>query len=126
MDAATKETYEKIRLGGNFILARKNVEELIKLKSENSVDRLAIDLQFIVMPENFHEVLLFAEHWAKVFERNHLGYILNSKHDGLVSENTISFVVRHPVTEESLGLHSKACELLELNEINKKDLTGEL
>ena len=125
LDAISQKIYESIRIGGNFQVAVRNVRELIKLKFQQRAERLAVDLQFIVMQENFREVEGFAEYWGSVFKKNNLSYIINSRHDGLISENTISFVVRHPVTPISLELHNRACELLGLKQINKKDLTGE-
>ena len=61
MDAATEETYNKIRVGGNFPRLLENIDHLIRAKNEMSSSVPDIILQFIVQEGNEHEVELFKE-----------------------------------------------------------------
>ncbi|MCL6588574.1 MAG: radical SAM protein [Firmicutes bacterium] len=58
IDAASKETYEKIRRNGNWDILRKNLEFISELKRQN-VFNFAIN--FIVMKSNYREMKDFAE-----------------------------------------------------------------
>lgn len=62
MDGATKETYEKIRIGGNFIQVEKNIKNFLALKKKRQKTPFVV-MQFIKMPENEKEVDLFLEKW---------------------------------------------------------------
>lgn len=56
MDGATKETYEKLRIGSNFDKVVKNIKNFVKLKKEMKVFFPQLDVYFIVTKENVHEV----------------------------------------------------------------------
>ena len=73
IDAASSETYEKIRLGGDFRKVSVNAKKLIALKkSLNS--NVKIVLQFIVMEQNKHEVQDFFNNWGLVFQDMDMTY----------------------------------------------------
>jgi len=59
IDAATKETYEKIRRGGNFEQLVSNLEFLDRLKKEGKIKNL--ELTFVVQKENYKEMTNFVE-----------------------------------------------------------------
>ncbi len=63
IDAMTAEAYDKIRVGGNFVLVCKNVEAFLQLKRKQA--KPEVIAQFIVMEENEHEVEAFKEYWLK-------------------------------------------------------------
>lgn len=52
LDGATKETYEKYRQNGNFEIVIDSIKELCKKKDE----KLFVELQFIIMQHNEHEI----------------------------------------------------------------------
>lgn len=54
MDAASDETYSKIRLGGNFKKLINNLEYLSKLKKENKIN--VVELNFVIQRDNFKEI----------------------------------------------------------------------
>jgi len=58
IDAATKETYEKIRTGLSFDRVKQNLGKVAKLKSEKG---LAISIAAVVMRQNIHELPLLVE-----------------------------------------------------------------
>ena len=65
MDAASEETYRKVRVGGDFTRLLDNINFLIQAKEEAKSNIPDIVLQFIVQDENEHEVELFKELFSK-------------------------------------------------------------
>ena len=62
IDAATKETYEKIRRNGNFDILKKNMEFASELRREGKVSFLR--LNFVVQRGNYQEMIMFVD-WAE-------------------------------------------------------------
>ncbi len=65
IDAFTPETYEKLRVGGNYNKVIKNIRNLIKLKKEINVENPEIYVQFVEMDINTHEKEDFIRFWEK-------------------------------------------------------------
>lgn len=57
-DAITKETYDKIRIGGNF---EKVMQNIICLKKYNLLRQVSV----VIQPLNIHEVPFIEEFWGK-------------------------------------------------------------
>lgn len=55
-DGATKETYEKYRVGGNFDQVISNIRTLVNVKKRHKKRNPVIELQFLIMQHNEHEV----------------------------------------------------------------------
>jgi radical SAM protein with 4Fe4S-binding SPASM domain len=68
IDGATKETYEKIRVGGNYDILMRNVERLIEYRKEKGRSKPLIRLQFVKMAENIQEFAKFQEYWKDKVE----------------------------------------------------------
>ena len=62
-DAATKETYDKIRVGGDFATVEENINLLLDAKKRGRLPDLELILQFILQDENQHEEELFKQKW---------------------------------------------------------------
>jgi len=56
LDGATKETYEKYRIGGDFNKVINNIKELIELKRKFGRRKPIIKIQFIIMSHNESEI----------------------------------------------------------------------
>ena len=63
IDGSTKDTYEKIRIKGNYDVVTKNVDNLIKLKKHKKLKKPLIRLQFTIMKENVDEFAEFKKQW---------------------------------------------------------------
>ena len=76
VDAATKDTYEKVRCGGNYDSLMKNMDFLAELRKENRVD--SVKAIMIVQRANFEEIPAFIR-WAmdKGFDGISLSHIRN-------------------------------------------------
>jgi MoaA/NifB/PqqE/SkfB family radical SAM enzyme len=59
IDAATKETYDKIRIGGNWDVLMRNMEFLVEKYREGRIREFHICM--VVMKSNCHEIVAFAE-----------------------------------------------------------------
>lgn len=62
IDAATAETYEKVRRGGRFETLKKNMEFASKLRREGSLKYLRFN--FVVQSENYKEMIAFVQ-WGE-------------------------------------------------------------
>ncbi len=76
VDAATKETYSKVRCGGNFDRLMENMEFLSGLRRENKVDDVTVNM--VVQRDNYKEIPDFIR-WAKRlgFDCVYLSHIWN-------------------------------------------------
>ncbi len=64
MDGATKKTYEKIRVGGDFERVEKNIKNFLQMKENpRAREKPFMVIQFITMKENEKEVFLFLKKW---------------------------------------------------------------
>lgn len=63
VDAMTRATYEKIRVGGDFEKVLANVDAFLAIRSERGALKPELVAQFIVMDENEHETESFKEYW---------------------------------------------------------------
>jgi radical SAM protein with 4Fe4S-binding SPASM domain len=63
IDAATKETYEKIRIGGDFDKVVKNIERFLEIKKEGGYELPVVGVNLCKMKNNEHEVDQFIEMW---------------------------------------------------------------
>lgn len=63
VDADSEQTYNKIRIGGNFKKLIDNIESFIRIRSELGLKKPFIRLQMVRMNENKDEVHAFVERW---------------------------------------------------------------
>jgi radical SAM protein with 4Fe4S-binding SPASM domain len=78
LDAATRATYDRIRVGGDFERVERNVEALLAARRSGALRRTEIVLQFIVQEHNAHEEEAFRARWrgrgATLKFRHRLGW----------------------------------------------------
>jgi len=63
LDAATKETYEKVRLGGKYETTMNNIEKFLKIKKQENYELPVVGVNFCKTKFNEHEEKLFIETW---------------------------------------------------------------
>ena len=61
LDGATKETYEKIRVGSNFDSVIKNIKNFIRMKNERNAKYPRLIFHFIISKINMHEIEKYIE-----------------------------------------------------------------
>jgi radical SAM protein with 4Fe4S-binding SPASM domain len=62
-DAHSRETYERIRVGGSFERLTQGANLLIETMQRRGLTRPIVEMQFSVFDENEHEVEAFKQHW---------------------------------------------------------------
>jgi radical SAM protein with 4Fe4S-binding SPASM domain len=60
LDAATKDTYEKIRIGSKWDHVMKNLQKLVDVRARLKSDKPEITLEFVLMRSNVDEIAEFA------------------------------------------------------------------
>jgi MoaA/NifB/PqqE/SkfB family radical SAM enzyme len=65
LDAATKATHAKIRVGGNLDVILRNIDYLLAEKERQNKDTPDVWVQFIEMDENEHEMGAFVDFWKQ-------------------------------------------------------------
>ena len=65
IDAFNKETYEKLRVGGDYDKVMRNVNRLLDLKKELGVTHPQVYVQFVEMEDNFHQIDEFKKYWSE-------------------------------------------------------------
>ncbi len=111
IDAATEETYNKVRRGGNFKILIKNIRKVLDMKPN-----LRLILQFIVMQENYKEAGAFIEFWKKEFEKRNMEYAVACNYSQH-KKNTIFLrqEIGRPDKQKELDeLHDRVCKELNL------------
>jgi radical SAM protein with 4Fe4S-binding SPASM domain len=63
LDATTKETYNKIRIGGDFEASARNLEFFLVEKKKRGINSLNAIAQMIIMDQNESEVEEFKQYW---------------------------------------------------------------
>ena len=63
LDASSSETYDKIRVGGDFDTSVRNVECFLAEKRKRGITSLQVTAQMIVMEQNEHEAEEFKQYW---------------------------------------------------------------
>ena len=63
LDSASKEMYEKTRVGGNYDKVMKNIERFLRLKKEGNHKLPVVGVNFLKMKFNDHEIDDFVNKW---------------------------------------------------------------
>jgi radical SAM protein with 4Fe4S-binding SPASM domain len=65
IDAFNKETYDKLRIGGDYDQVVKNVNRLFELKKEHGATHPEVYVQFVEMEDNQTQVEDFKKYWSE-------------------------------------------------------------
>ena len=63
LDAATEETYNKIRIGGDYTKILKNIDRFLEIREEMGSKLPTLRVNFVKTSENIHELDKFIEIW---------------------------------------------------------------
>jgi len=63
LDAATKETFEKVRLGAEYDVTMKNIERFLKIKKDERYNLPVVGVNFVKQKANEHEEEKFMDMW---------------------------------------------------------------
>jgi radical SAM protein with 4Fe4S-binding SPASM domain len=66
LDAVTKETYEKVRVGGDFDKTVQNIKNFLKIRDSLNKKLPKLGVSFVRTKMNEHEYLDFIKYWEKI------------------------------------------------------------
>jgi len=104
IDAVTADTYFNIRRNRNFDKMVKNIKTIFRKRKERFP---RINLQFIVMDENYLEAPGFLEFWGGFLESLKIPYQVNYDWFPAMELDTIFFKRLNPVKHEELSEYEK-------------------
>ncbi len=84
-DGATKETYEKIRIGSNFERLLSNLETIRTLRLKHKLTYPKVRVQFVKQVDNVHEVDKFLLDFDHLADDLRIAEVSNRGTDGIVS-----------------------------------------
>jgi len=99
IDAASKETYEKLRPGGNFDMLYRNIK-ILKEMRDRKKSKLKIYASFLLTNKNYHELKKFKEFWKGLIDEVVITVVSNQSNlqtkefDELVPEKIKNMMVR--------------------------------
>ena len=82
-DGATKEAYEKIRIGADFEKTQDNIISLIKERNKRGASQPAIFIGFAVQKGNYQDMKAFRSFWRGLADGVNVGEVDSRKEDGL-------------------------------------------
>ena len=85
-DGATKEAYEKIRVGADFEKTRDNIINLIKEREKRGSEKPSIFVNFVAQKENYHDIKTFRSFWRGLADGVMIGEVDNRKENGLLPD----------------------------------------
>ncbi len=94
IDSATKETYNKVRPGGNFGQVISNIKRIVKMRKKRNQAGPSMVFQFIIQEQNQHEAQLFLDFWALFFKEIKIPFWVDESYGpeiGNVKPTTIYF-----------------------------------
>ncbi len=69
VDGATKETYEKIRKGGNYEKLVKNINTFVRMRNDLGKKRPCTRVQMVVLEDTKSQIDQFIEQWKNIVNR---------------------------------------------------------
>jgi radical SAM protein with 4Fe4S-binding SPASM domain len=72
IDGSDKETYEKIRKGGNYDILDNNIRELIRIRNKNGLQFPKVKLHAVRMKENCDSIDLLREIYSGIVDDIHI------------------------------------------------------
>ncbi|MFC2039359.1 radical SAM/SPASM domain-containing protein [Chloroflexota bacterium] len=86
IDGATKETYERIRVGASFEKTRDNVIGLIEERNERGLKKPSITVWLVAQRGNYHEIKQFKSFWKGFADNIRIESVDERSTSGLLPE----------------------------------------
>lgn len=122
INAATKETHEKVNVGSNFERVLSNISELIKVRDRDQTS-LIINGRMTLVPQNLQEIPLFLTKYKELgFDRINFGFDRATVPQYLLNNSDFSKKLRLEI--EDILNHSNL-EEIDIMRLKQLNLTGE-
>jgi radical SAM protein with 4Fe4S-binding SPASM domain len=89
IDAATNQTYTKMRPPGKLEVVEENVRNLLKVRNQMGSTKPKVKVKFEKAPENASEVEIFKRKWKDLADRIYIGFVHNWA--GVISMNSFEW-----------------------------------
>lgn len=103
LDAITQATYDKVRVGGDLAVVRRNIAQFLAIRREAGARLPALCVNFVKMSVNEHELDAFVEEWTGTADYLALQEYMNpfpgGETEGLFPESyrpNVEFKCSHP------------------------------
>ncbi|MDD2714747.1 MAG: radical SAM protein [Candidatus Wallbacteria bacterium] len=130
LDAASDETYGKIRRNRQLNNATENIRRFFRKRNETGLKLPKAHLQFIVMEQNRHEARQFLEQWSDFFNELGIPFQVNYDWNPPMRIDTIFFKRLNPFKNSELAsaeaLHRDVAKELGLIPPEKHSETGRI
>jgi len=93
-DAATKGTYEGIRVGANFEKTRNNIVNLIKERNKMAIKKPNVIINFATQKNNYNEIKAFKTFWKDIADGVNISEVDNRRIDGLLPDELKTRVIK--------------------------------
>ncbi len=77
IDAATSQTYDKMRLPGKLEVVEENIINLLKIRNQMGLTKPKVKVKFEKAPENASEVEIFRRKWRGLADLMYIGFVHN-------------------------------------------------
>jgi radical SAM protein with 4Fe4S-binding SPASM domain len=85
-DGASKEVYEKIRVGGHFEIAKNSIKELILERNKRGQKKPFVSINFTIQKDNAKEAKEFENFWKGLSDKVDFGIVDNRSTDSLIGD----------------------------------------
>ena len=121
INAATKETHEKVNIGSNFERVLSNISELMKARKKDRTS-LIINGRMTLVPQNVHEIPIFLNEYKKLgFDRINFGFDRATVPQYLLANSDFSTKLKSRI--EDVLTHSNLDEI-DIMRLKQLGLTG--
>lgn len=121
INAARKETHEKVNVGSNFDRVLSNISELIKARDRNKTS-LVINGRMTLVPQNLHEIPLFLTKYREIgFDRINFGFDRATVPQYLVNNSIFSKKLSLEIEDVLNHSNLEEMDIMRLKQLN---LTG--
>ena len=83
-DGATKETYEKIRVGANFEKTKNNIIQLINERNRRGFKKPSVVVYLVAQKDNYQELSKFKSFWKEFADGVSVGLVDTRRREGLL------------------------------------------
>lgn len=107
MDGASKETYEKIRVGADFDVVKENIKNVVKIKREHKTMFPEISFHYIISKDNYREVPRMIELVYELTARDNIGVMFSHLLHPFNEIKDKVFILPREIKEETMKLSKK-------------------
>jgi len=119
-DGATKQTYEKIRVGGNFDKVAENVRMLVSTKRKYNTDFPEFSAHFIVSRENYKEVPQFVEWFTENTGGDNIGILFTNLLHSFKEVKELAYALPEEMKRQAVSVGTRLGTRIMFNKNTKK------